>query len=194
MDRIKKRILYVDDDEDSCDLMNTLLGMLGYEVIQAQVIAQAVAKASSDGLDLCLVDNWLPDGSGIDLCRQIRSFNPHIPIVFYSGVACDSDKEAAIRAGAQAYLVKPTGMDVIEETISRRLGNTDGRDGKPSQLPANGHKLIPEIIKEAERQWTESSKSRIERSRELAKAARERINRSALKIEQTLSRYDQKKY
>ena len=129
MDRIKKRILYVDDDEDSCEMIAALLGASGYEVIHAQDVVHAVAKAKGDGLDLCLVDNWLPDGSGIDLCRQIRSFNSQIPIVFYSGVAQDSDIEAAIKAGAQAYLVKPSGLDVIEETLARLLGGGDGDAG-----------------------------------------------------------------
>lgn len=185
----KKRILCVDDDDDSCEMITALLGTLGYEVIQAQDVANAVVKARSDGLDLCLIDNWLPDGTGIDLCRQIRSFNPHIPIVFYSGAARDSDKEAAMSAGAQAYLVKPMGLDVIEQTLSKLLDGANGADRHSS----DGQDLTPDILKEVRRQWSERSKTRIERSRELAKEARERIDRSALKIEETLSRYNLKK-
>ncbi len=54
-----------------------------------------------------LLDSRFPEGSGLDLCRQLHEFNPQIPIVFYSGNAYEADKAKGFAAGADAYLVKP---------------------------------------------------------------------------------------
>jgi CheY-like chemotaxis protein len=56
------------------------------------------------------------------LCRAIRLFDPSNPIIFYSALTRDSDLEAAMRAGAQAYLIKPNDLDKIEPTIKRLVG------------------------------------------------------------------------
>jgi DNA-binding response OmpR family regulator len=69
----------------------------------------------------------LPDGSGLDLCRQIREFDRDTPIVFYSAAAYEIDKNQAINSGAQAYLIKPSQpselcnvVAALIETHSRR--------------------------------------------------------------------------
>lgn len=54
------------------------------------------------------MDSWLPDGSGLDLCKRIREFDQGTPIVFYSAAAYEADRESALQCGAQAYLVKPS--------------------------------------------------------------------------------------
>jgi DNA-binding response OmpR family regulator len=50
----------------------------------------------------------LPDGSGLDLCKQIREFDKATPILFYSAAAYEMDRAEAIKSGAQAYLIKPS--------------------------------------------------------------------------------------
>jgi two-component system, NarL family, response regulator DevR len=65
------------------------------------------------------LDNWLPDGSGVELCRVIRAFDPNIPILFYSAVAYDRDIKEALLSGAQAYLVKPVSLDDLEQEVAR---------------------------------------------------------------------------
>jgi len=67
-----------------------------------------VALAGSQHFDLYLLDSWLPDGSGLDLCKQIREFDQATPIVFYSAAAYEIDRDQALLSGAQAYLVKPS--------------------------------------------------------------------------------------
>jgi DNA-binding response OmpR family regulator len=63
--------------------------------------------ARQGGFDLYILDNWLPDNSGVELCRAIREFDAHTPILFYSAAAYAKDIQEGLRAGAQAYLVKP---------------------------------------------------------------------------------------
>ena len=67
-----------------------------------------MALAGSQHFDLYLLDSWLPDGSGLDLCRQIREFDKVTPILFYSAAAYEIDRHLAMKCGAQAYLIKPS--------------------------------------------------------------------------------------
>ena len=63
----------------------------------------------------------MPDRSGIELCRAIREFNPHTPILFYSAAAYERGIQDALRAGAQDYLVKPVIPDELMQAVSRLI-------------------------------------------------------------------------
>ena len=114
----KQHILIVEDDIDGCDFLKVLFDMDGYQTTTACTIAEAEQLLQQERFDLYLLDTKLPDGSGIDLCRQIRVLNGDCPIVFYSGDAFPKDKELAIASGAQAYIVKPTDILVLEKTVA----------------------------------------------------------------------------
>jgi DNA-binding response OmpR family regulator len=102
------RVLYIEDHEDTRELVTLVLEQKSYEVVTGSTIESAVALAGSQDFDLYLLDSWLPDGSGLDLCRQIRSFDKITPILFYSAAAYEIDRNEAIESGAQAYLIKPS--------------------------------------------------------------------------------------
>ena len=102
------RVLYIEDHEDTRELVTLVLEQKSYEVVTGSTIKSGVALAGSQEFDLYLLDSWLPDGSGLELCKQIREFDKATPIVFYSAAASESDRELAIDSGAQAYLVKPS--------------------------------------------------------------------------------------
>lgn len=102
------RVLYIEDHEDTRELVTLVLEQKSYEVVTGSTIKSGVDLAGSQNFDLYLLDSWLPDGSGLDLCRQIREFDKATPIVFYSAAAYEIDREEALDSGAQAYLVKPS--------------------------------------------------------------------------------------
>ena len=102
------RVLYIEDHEDTRELVTLVLEQKSFEVVTGTTIASGVALAGSQEFDLYLLDSWLPDGSGLDLCKQIRKFDNTTPILFYSAAAYEIDRDQAIKSGAQAYLVKPT--------------------------------------------------------------------------------------
>ena len=114
------RILYLEDDGDSRQLIVVLLGQLGFEVISVATFAEGMALVREDHFDLIILDNWLDGESGIEVCRQIRSFNKETPILFYSAAAYESDIENATKAGAQAYVIKPSVQD-LEDAVIRLL-------------------------------------------------------------------------
>lgn len=102
------RVLYIEDHEDTRELVTLVLEQKSFEVVTGGTIASGVELAESEEFDLYLLDSWLPDGSGLDLCKQIRKFDKATPILFYSAAAYEADRELALNSGAQAYLVKPS--------------------------------------------------------------------------------------
>jgi DNA-binding response OmpR family regulator len=116
----RKRVLCVDDHEDTRDMMRALLCEYGYEAIIAASVSDALENARSGGLALCILDHWITQGNGIELCRQIRAFDSTTPIMFYSGAGYEADIQKGLDAGAQAYLVKPD-FDHLKPTIDRLI-------------------------------------------------------------------------
>ena len=116
-----RRILYIEDHEDTRELVTLLLAQKSYEVITGSTIATGVALAGSERFDLYLLDSWLPDGSGLELCQRIRQFDQTTPIIFYSAAAYAADHEQALRCGAQAYLVKPSPMSELCDMVNKLI-------------------------------------------------------------------------
>ncbi len=104
----KRRVLYIEDHEDTRELVTLFLTQKSYEVVTGGTIESGIALAVAEKFDLYLLDSWLPDGSGLDLCQRIRQFDQTTPILFYSAAAYATDHELAMQCGAQAYLIKPS--------------------------------------------------------------------------------------
>ena len=119
----RPRVLYADDNEDSCLMLSTMLGFSNIETTSVNTIDEAFRLAQAEQFDLYLLDTRFPEGSGLDLCKQLRDSNPQTPIVFYSGDARETDKAKGLAAGADAYLVKPD-SDAVAATIFRLLKQT----------------------------------------------------------------------
>lgn len=100
-----KRILFVEDHADTCDLVTFLLGKEGYQTECAATLREALAR--TDHFDLYVIDHGLPDGDGLELCRAVRRRRPSARVVVYSAHADAEHRKAAVRAGADAYVNKP---------------------------------------------------------------------------------------
>ena len=121
MDMRKHHILYVEDHEDTRDLIQLLLQQLGYAVTTADTVEKALAMTGEEIFDLYLLDSRLPDGSGVDLCKQLRVADGETPIVFYSAAAYEIDRDTAMESGAQGYLVKPATNGALATMIGGLL-------------------------------------------------------------------------
>jgi two-component system chemotaxis response regulator CheY len=121
-DLLKKRILSVEDDADSRELLEFVLA--DYELVFAGSVSEATRLFESENFHLCLLDNRLSDGAGIDLCSKIRAFNQIVPIVFASGVAHKKDIQKALDAGAQSYLVKPYFPEELQKIVKELIEQT----------------------------------------------------------------------
>ena len=117
-----KRVLCVEDDRDTCDFLKFV--MTSYEFHAVHTIASAIDLISDRPFDLYVLDNWLPDGSGVELCRYIRTENSAVPIIFTSAIGQRKDIDLATEAGANRYLVKPYEPDGLVETVKELLHPT----------------------------------------------------------------------
>ena len=117
------RILCTEDDADSRDLLVYILENEGYHVTVTGNSAHALAIAKREAFDLIVVDNWMPGLSGQELTTEIRKFNKSTPILFYSGAAYEADKQEARDAGAQGYLIKPTGISDLVVEVAKLIAD-----------------------------------------------------------------------
>jgi len=116
------RILIVDDDEAARYVKSRVLRGEGYTVSEARLGRDALALASTEQPHLTLLDVKLPDVSGIEVCREIKSRFPHIIVLqtsaAFTGVA---DRTRALDGGADSYLVEPIEPDELIATVNALL-------------------------------------------------------------------------
>lgn len=117
-----KKVLCVEDDRDTCDVLRFV--MTDYEFIAVHSMGEAEALIEKQTFDLYVLDNWLPDGSGIELCETIRESGSKSPIVFTSAIGQRQDIELAMNAGADRYLVKPYEPDTLLRTVKELINPT----------------------------------------------------------------------
>lgn len=124
MSDYKCRILYVDDHEDSAEMLKLVLAESDYEVVSARDIAQASELASKYEFDLYVVDKRLPDGSGLELLKQLEKLTPGVPSIVYTGDAYEIHREQALAAGADAYVCKPD-IETLIKTVHSFLSDRE---------------------------------------------------------------------
>ena len=117
--RERKRILLVEDSEDARRIAAFVLEE--YALSYARNFDEGVRLARLGYFDLYILDNWLPDRSGVELCRVIRKFDPNTPVLFHSACGYAPDIRKAMRAGAQEYLVKPVSFGDLRQAVARLL-------------------------------------------------------------------------
>ena len=113
------QILLVEDHEDTGRLIARLLKGSGYQVDHATDIASALALFRQKSFQLVISDLGLPDGSGLELMRQIRAIHTSVPGICMSGYGTDGDLADSREAGFEEHLVKPVDLRALEATISR---------------------------------------------------------------------------
>jgi DNA-binding response OmpR family regulator len=127
-DRERKRILLVEDHEDARAIVK--FNLVEYKLSCARDVDEGLRLARRRYFDLYILDNWLPDGSGVELCRLIREFDPHTPILFYSAAGYTRDIQEALHAGAQAYLLKPANFDALKQAVAQLTTAVGERDSE----------------------------------------------------------------
>ena len=140
------RVLVVDDEQQILRALRTSLRGAGYEVETADTAEGALAAAALRPPEAVILDLILPDGTGIDVARELRSWST-APVIVLSAVGEEREKIAALDAGADDYVTKPVGIDELLarlRAVLRRAGPPSGpghRDRRPGRRPreARGH-------------------------------------------------------
>jgi len=125
-----RTILLVEDNVDAQVITTEALATFGYQVVSASSLEEADELISKRRPDVVVLDCRLPDGDGLELARRwgLDPQKKTIPVVVLTAFSARQDMEAALLAGADAFLVKPCPVAVLAKQIERVLRGT-----RPSQ-------------------------------------------------------------
>src|SRR6266567_75225 len=127
---ISARLLVVDDQEANLQVLGTILGRLGFDIVPALDAEQALRRLAARPVDLILLDVLMPGLDGFEVCRRIRA-NPawtDIPIIFLSAA---DDKNLIVRAlesGGVDYVTKPFNSAELLSRVRTHLALKTARD------------------------------------------------------------------
>jgi signal transduction histidine kinase/CheY-like chemotaxis protein len=116
------RILLVDDHSDTCTALERLLIRRGHLVAATHNVRSAMEAVVRNHFDLLISDVALPDGTGMDLMRQVRAIHP-LPGIAISGFGNNGDIEKSLQAGFSEHLTKPVKLETLESAIERTIEN-----------------------------------------------------------------------
>jgi two-component system cell cycle response regulator len=121
------KVLLVDDEATLRLLVSTTLATQNFEIIEAERGEEALRIIWEEHPRLVLLDVNLPDMSGIEICRRVKSdpMTSHVKIVMLTAVATETERQAALDAGAERYLTKPFSPLNLMETVKQLLGAGD---------------------------------------------------------------------
>lgn len=95
----------------------------------------AMEHIHKEFFDIYLLDYCLPDTTGVELCKRIRRFDQRAPILIYSALDRDVDRQQSLEAGANMYLVKPDELEMIKPQVERLLQQSISDRDAPMQKP-----------------------------------------------------------
>jgi two-component system KDP operon response regulator KdpE len=117
---VAPRILVVEDELEIRRFVTHALERDGFDVVEAQTLERGLIEAKSRRPEMVVLDLGLPDGDGVDLIRELRTWSD-VPVLILSARADEPDKVRALDAGADDYLVKPFGVNELLARVRAHL-------------------------------------------------------------------------
>jgi two-component system KDP operon response regulator KdpE len=121
-------VLVVDDEPQILRGLKVILRSAGFQVAQAATKREALDAVAVRPPDVMILDLVLPDGSGVEVCEEVRRWST-LPIIVLSAVGDEREKVRALDAGADDYVTKPFGTDELTARIRAVLRRRDTGDG-----------------------------------------------------------------
>ena len=120
-----KKILVVEDEIQILELILTVFGLEGYEVLSAKNGDEALRMSRELEPDVLILDKRLPDMDGIEVCTSLKSDEKtsHLKILMLSGLSQDYDLKEAYQAKADAYMTKPFGIKQLVGKVEELLNS-----------------------------------------------------------------------
>jgi CheY-like chemotaxis protein len=133
---VKKKILIVEDNKDSSEILGQFITKFGHQAIKAKNSKEGIALAEAETPDLIFMDMDLPDVDGVKTTAILRQ-NPktsHIPVVALTAWIAELWREKALRVGIVTYLLKPVSPQTLNETINRYMNGSLPRNTVISEI------------------------------------------------------------
>ena len=127
----QKKVLIVEDNELNMKLFNDLLEAHGYKTVTTRDGSTALDLARDEMPDLILMDIQLPEVSGLDITKQLKSEDDikHIPVIAVTAFAMKGDEDKIKECGCEGYVSKPISIVSFIQTISSHLDQSE-QNGK----------------------------------------------------------------
>jgi len=151
-----KRILVVDDERPLADVVEYALRRGGFAVVHAASLSAARAALEGQAVDLVVLDLGLPDGDGLDLCRELRQ-RSRLPILILSSRDEEVDRVLGLEIGADDYVVKPFSPRELVARVRSILRRAEG--GGPAEAPWRRGRLV--LDRSAHRVLLDSREARL---------------------------------
>ena len=142
LEEAKGCVLLVDDDPHVLWAHERLLLKAGYIVLSAASGAAALAKVEAGGIDVVVSDISMPGMSGVALLQMVRERDLDLPVILLTGEPSLATAAAAVNAGAQRYLEKPTSGDALTREGERAVQLYAWAKRRRSTTGATGEELL----------------------------------------------------
>lgn len=127
MERTEMRILVVEDDPVLSDGLKVGLGLAGATVDRVETCAEALAALATSRFDAVVLDLMLPDGSGLDVLKEMRGRSDRTPVLLLTALDEVADRIRGLDAGADDYLGKPFDLDELAARVRSVARRNSGR-------------------------------------------------------------------
>lgn len=118
-----KTVLIIEDDENLSRGIAFTFEKDGYHAVSASSIQEGKRLLEQHKIDLIILDLGLPDGNGMDLCKEIRAYSK-IPIIMLTACDLETDEVSGLLAGADDYITKPFSLSVLRARVESLLRRT----------------------------------------------------------------------
>ncbi|UCE19755.1 MAG: response regulator [Gemmatimonadota bacterium] len=115
------RILVVDDEQETRELLSEFLNLRGYEVLTASDGFEALTTFKSERPHIVLLDTKMPGLDGVEVLRRIRALDKEVGVIMVTGVKDEKVGEYALKLGANDCLTKPIDLDDLEKSVYAKL-------------------------------------------------------------------------
>lgn len=154
MDKIKVRVLVVDDENIICNLLTDILTDESYQTIVARTGEEAIEYLNKETFHAAFIDIKLPGKNGIEILKEARKIDPSLAVIMITAYATIQTAKMAMQLGAHDYITKPIDPDEILESLRKGLEKRHlelkmrGADDKPSILVVDDEESICTLLKD----------------------------------------------
>ncbi len=116
-----KRVFLLEDDEGIRQVIELILNLENYEVTSFENVEKFMAANTNDVPDLFILDVMLPDGNGIEVCKELNALQQNVPILMMSAHFTSAD--VALSCSDASFIPKPFDLNTLIDTVKRLIGD-----------------------------------------------------------------------